>query len=354
MRLLFSSPFAAASLLVVACSGTPTASPEPSAPPPSTPAPTVRPTAAATPTPVPIVSAQLLADEPVLVGEDLSDETGHADFTLSASYFTDGPTQHLYTVGFGQLSGDQRPFQASSADGTDWTVDADDPLAAFESEFSPPGPIPGTVLQIGDQWVMYLAAMPPPRTTGLEIFRATAEAPEGPWALDSEPVVPIGEPGDVDSLGMDVPAVAVRDGEYVMLYGGNGGDRPNSATLHLATSEDGVVWEKHGRVVEPELCGGTAAEYISNPRLFADDNGYLALAIMGSDIYALRSADAVSWTCQASTPAFPISLIDGSDRVHTFSAGRVGDDINLMVEALFTQPDGSVISNLWLAQLAGV
>ena len=100
-------------------------------------------------------------------------------------------------------------------------------------------------------------------------------------------------------------------------------------------------------------CSPTPVQVIDGPagRLFVDDGGYLALALLGNDIYALRSDDAVTWTCQAEEPAFPISLIEGSDRVHTYSAGRAGAEINLMIEALFTEPDGSAISNLWLAQL---
>jgi hypothetical protein len=348
MRLLFSSPLAAASLLAVACAGTPAVSPEPT---PSTSAPTFTPTTVPSPSAVPHLSSRLLAGQPVLEGAELGEEPEQYEFTLSAAYFTEGDTHHLYVVGFGQSPGDQQPFHATSVDGITWTVDAGDPLASFESQFNPPGPVPGTVMPGADGgWVMYLWGVSP--SAGIsQIYHATADDPGGPWTMDEEPVVPFGEADEMDNLGLDFPAVVSGDDGYVMLYGANGGDMPHNARILLATSDDGIHWEKQGRVIEPELCGGTDLDYPSNPRLFIEGDGYLATALMGDQVYALRSEDAVTWTCQADDPAFAISLIEGSDRVHTYAAAQARDEVNLMIEALFTQADGSSISNLWLAQL---
>ena len=354
MRSLFSFPFAA-SLLVVACSGTPAVTPEPTAPPPSTPEPTVgpTPTVAPTPTQVPILLSHLLADEHVLDGAQLApNEPEHYGATLAANYFTDGDTHHAYVVGFGPNVGDQQPFHATSADGVDWTVDPGDPLLTLESEFSPPGPVPGTVLQATDgEWVMYLWGTPAPLVNGAEIYRATAESPAGPWTMDADPVVPLGEPGEVDDLGLDFPAVLPTDDGWLMLYGANGGDAPHTARILLATSEDGITWEKQGRVIGPEVCGGGEIDFMAMPRLFQQDGGLLAFAEMGNDVYALRSQDAVTWTCQEQ-PVFPISAIERGDRVHTYAAGRdVDGGINLMIEALFTSPSGDVTSNIWMAEV---
>ena len=186
MRLLFSSPLAAASLLVVACAGPPSVSVEPS-PPVSTPTasatqapdtPTRRPTPTPTPSPSPTpeVSARLLSSEPVLIGDDLDlmAAPGYFGATLPATYFTADGTEHLYIVGFGPGYGVQRAFHASSADGLEWTVDVEDPLAAFVHEFSPPGPVPGTVIQNEDGgWVMYFWGVPAPLPDGAQIYRAT-------------------------------------------------------------------------------------------------------------------------------------------------------------------------------------
>ena len=354
MRFLLSSPFAAASFLAVACTSTPALTPEPTASPPPTPAPTARPTPVPTPTPVPILSSQLLSDEHVIDGAMLSpDDPDHYGATLSASYFSDGDAHHAYVVGFGPNPGDQQPFHATSADGVEWTVNAGDPLAALESAFSPPGPVPGTVLHpTDDEWVMYLWGTPSPLVNGAEIYRATAADPGGPWTVDEEPVVPLGEPGEVDDLGLDFPAVLPTDEGWFMLYGANGGDRPHTARILLATSPDGITWEKQGRVIEPQDCGGADIDFTAMPRLFADaGGGFLAFAEMGNDVFALRSNDAIDWTCQEE-PVFPISMIEGGDRVHTYAAGRNPEGgINLMVESLFTSPDGVVTSNIWAAEM---
>ncbi len=358
MRFLFSSPFAAASFLVVACSGTPAATPtmQPTASPPATPATTARPTTSPTPTPVPILTSELLSDEHVLDGVQLSPEDpDHYGATLSASYFTDAGTHHVYVVGFGPNPGDQQPFHATSADGIDWEVDPGDPLLSMESAFSPPGPVPATVMQAPDgDWVMYLWGTPAPLVNGAQIYRATADAPSGPWTVDDEAVVPIGDAGEPDDLGLDFPAVVATDDAWTMLYGANGGDAPRTARILLATSDDGITWEKQGRVMEPEVCGGSDIDFMAMPRLFVERDGFLAFAEMGDDVYALRSDDAVTWTCQSDGPVFPISAIEGGDRVHTYAAGRDGEDINLMIEALFTSPAGEVTSNIWMAQVLGL
>jgi hypothetical protein len=165
--------------------------------------------------------------------------------------------------------------------------------------------------------------------------------------------VPVGEVGDVDDRGIDFPAVVPHDDGYLMLYGANGGDLPNVARILLATSEDGVQWEKHGRVLEPSVCGGLDSGFIAIPRLFTEDDGYLALVQIGPDVAAVRSTDGENWTCASDGLAFQATDIPGSDRVHTLSAAQVGDDINVIIEALQTAPDGTVGSELWLAEVTG-
>jgi len=349
---------AAASILVVACSGTPALTTRPSGPDgtpthATTPGPPATVVVTSTPVPAPRLSSRLLSDEPVISGADLDpQDLGHYDFTLAAAYFESDDMEHAYTVGFGVDPGDQQPFHAVSSDGLEWAVGLDERLTDFAAEFRAPGPIPSTVMRAADgTWVMYLSALPTDLGY-LQIYRATADAPEGPWALDDEVAVPAGEAGDPDNLGVEGPSVLATDDGFVMLYAANGGDRPHAMRILLARSDDGITWHKHGRVIDPTLCGGTDEDYVSIPRIFAlDDGGFLALALMGNDVYGLRSADASNWTCQADAPLFSISLIDGSDRVHSYAALERDGEIKLLVEALFTSPDGDVTSNLWAAEV---
>jgi hypothetical protein len=295
-----------------------------------------------------------VSDGPVLQGSDL--EAGnHYGATLPATYFTVDGVHHLYVVGFGDAPGDQRVFHASSADGISWDVDEADPFANLGIVASPPGPIPGSVVTVGDEFVMYLWAVPAPQVEGAQIYRAVAADPGGPWVADPEPVVPVGEPGDVDDLGIDFPAVVETEQGFLMLYGANGGDHPHTARILAATSPDGIEWDKHGRVIEPQDCGGEDTDFIAIPRLFEVDDGFLVVTVMGNDIYALRSQHGVTWECAVDGgPLFRATEVEGSDRVHTMAAAAAGSGINVMVEALFTPPEGEVYSNLWLAEVTGL
>jgi hypothetical protein len=138
-----------------------------------------------------------------------------------------------------------------------------------------------------------------------------------------------------------------------MLYSANGGDQPNSGRVLLATSDDGVQWNKQGRVMAPDICGDDGADFIAIPRLFNEGDGYLALVQIGPDIAAVRSPNGVAWTCSSDGLAFEATEVPGSDRVHTLAAARVGDRIDVIIEALQTAPDGVVGSELWLAEVVG-
>lgn len=346
--------------LLAACSGstTPTASPPPLPLPPTiAPGPSLTPSPASTPTPTETPAAEidirLATDGPVFEASDL--DGGSYGFTLPAAYFTADGVQHLYVVGFGDLPGDQKVYHATSTNGTDWTVDPADPFADLGLSLSPPGPIPGTVVPAdAGGWQMYFWGVPSPQVQGAQIYRATSPDPGGPWTADPDPVLPLGEPGEADDGGVDFPSVVATDDGYLMLYSASGGDHPRDARILLARSEDGITWEKAGRVIEPQDCGGEDAGSISNPRLFAADGGYLAVTLLESDVAVLRSVDGEHWTCADDGPVFAATEIEGSDRVHTMAAAQDGDDIKVLLEALLTDASGDVFSNLWLGEVTGL
>jgi hypothetical protein len=318
--------------------------------------PSLVPSPASSPSPTESPAAEiditLAGGGPVLEASDL--HGGSYGFTLPAAYFTADGVQHLYVVGFGDLPGDQKVYHATSTDGMDWTVDSADPFATLGLALSPPGPIPGSVIPDGvGGWQMYFWGVPSPQVQGAQIYRATAPGAGGPWTADTDPVLPVGEPGDVDDGGLDFPSVVTTDDGYLMLYSASGGDHPRDARILLARSEDGVVWEKAGRVIEPQDCGGADADSISNPRLFAVDGGYLALTLLESDVAALTSPDGEHWTCAGDGPIFAATEISGSDRIHTLAAAQDGDDIKLLMEVLLTDAGGEVFSNLWLGDVTG-
>lgn len=306
------------------------------------------------PTPSPLVTPEsginleLISDGPVLEPSALDGDV--YTFTLPAAYFIADGTHHLYVVGFTDIPGNQRVFHATSEGGFEWTVDPEDPFANLGLDTSPPGPVPGSVIRAENgEWLMYLWAVRSPLFEGAEIYRATAPGPGGPWTSDPDPVVPRGQPGEVDDRALDFPAVVATDGGYVMLYGANGGDSPLQARILLARSDDGIVWQKAGRVLEPQLCGGTAADFTAIPRLALVDGTYFLLVVIGDDIAALTSPNAVEWTCVRDGPLFTAAEIPGNQRVHTIAAAHGASGVSVLVEALV---GGG--SELWLAELTGL
>jgi hypothetical protein len=312
--------------------------------------PTAPPSLGPSPSPAPLLVTDIVLahDEPVLEGADL--EAGdHYGATLPAAYFVADGVHHLYVVGFGDLPGDQQVFHATSADGLEWTVDEADPFADLGLDMSPPGPLPGSVLKVGDQWVMYLWGVPSPLRVGAQIWRAVAPSPGGPWMADSEPVVPLGERGEDDDRGLDFPSVIPTTDGYLMLYGAVGGDHRDNARVFAARSTDGVSWEKLGRVIEPGDCGGDEGDSIAIPRVFGSGYGYVVVAVLGNDIAALTSVTGTDWTCIGDGPMFRAEEVSGSNRVHTVAAAFDGERLSVIVEALFYDAQGGVYSNLWLA-----
>lgn len=312
--------------------------------------PTVPPSLGPSPSPAPLLvtDIELTADAAVLHGSDL--EAGdHYGATLPAAYFVVDGMRHLYVVGFGDGPGDQRVFHATSADGLAWAVDADDPFADLGLELARPGPVPGAVLEMDGQWVMYLWGVPMAARAAAQIYRAVAPGPAGPWVADPEPVVPAGAPGEIDDGGLDYPTVVPTADGYLMLYGANSGEHPNAARILAARSTDGVVWHKDGPVIEPQDCGGGDSDFIAMPRMFGSGYGYVVLAVLGNDIAALTSVSGLNWSCVGDGPMFQASEIEGSDRVHAMAAAFDGTRLSIIIEALQYDAQGGVLSNLWLA-----
>ena len=91
--------------------------------------------------------------------------------------------------------------------------------------------------------------LPPPDTVG----------PRAPfsWEASPEPVLARGDDGAWDSVDVLNPSVARFNGVYLNLYSGFDG---NSWHTGIATSTDGIDWQKVGRILSPE---GWEGHYIA-------------------------------------------------------------------------------------------
>ena len=145
--------------------GTSAESPIPSAastatlsPPSSTPSATAPPTASPSPVVTDRTGArmELVGDEPVFQPSLFGDFSA----TLAAAYFIAGQTHHAYVVAFNDIPGQQEAFHMTSADGAIWEVDPSDPFVELGIDLSAPGPIPGSVIRVDGEWVMYLWGIP--------------------------------------------------------------------------------------------------------------------------------------------------------------------------------------------------
>jgi hypothetical protein len=96
------------------------------------------------------------------------------------------------------------------------------------------------------------------------------EAGEGIEWVKVGMVMDIGAPGDADSLGAAPRSVIFDEGVYKLWYGGN--DGVNWRSMY-ATSVDGLVWTKHGVVLDIGPPGSFDDEYASFPSVLKNDQG---------------------------------------------------------------------------------
>jgi hypothetical protein len=289
-------------------------------------------------------SISVVSETPVLEASDLGD--GPYGAILSAAYFEADGLRHAYVVGFGDERGDQEVFHVTSSDGLAWEIDENPPFEELGLELSPPGPVPGNVIQADDgTWVMYLWGVPAPQLEGAVIYRATAPAPGGPWIADPEPVLPLGEAGAWDDLALDFPAVVSMGGGYLMLYGGIDGNE--TTRIGVATSDDGITWHKDPEpVLSADSCGKLGARYAAGPRLMQSSNGYLLLFDQDRETHLATSPDGHEWTCSGPDPLLVAEDLPGGQGIHTIAATTVDGEVSVLIESLI---DGG--SEIWLGEL---
>jgi hypothetical protein len=308
--------------------------------------------------PPPVAAAKVIGDEPAF---DPDAETGYAFMLPGAAVTMDGAA-HAWVVGFGDQPGDQEVLYLTSlADGMAWEVTGRRVEDGLGIDFSPPGPIPSSVLAPNDdsgEWEMYFSGSLEDGVNGSDIWRATAPSADGPWTTHPEPVLArpnVPTEGGTDPIQLDFPAVVRTDDGYLMLFGWS----PTRATtlIRSATSADGVSWTVAGApAVDLGLCGGFDSRSVAMPRLAADPaGGWLALyGGFGEDaeesmaLGIARSADGTSWTCASAEPVLEVADLPDSTRLHSYAliTGSTAAS-RLLVESLVDDR-----SELWLAELA--
>jgi hypothetical protein len=124
---------------------------------------------------------------------------------------------------------------AFSEDGVTWTKFEGNPILSGTEEF-PKLQAPAVMLD-GEQWVMYLDAGPNGNPLNEFVLRATALQPDGPWLLETTPVID-GRALTWDQRSQPVTLLRVEE-TYYLYYSGVGGTGPQ---MGLATSLDNKTW----------------------------------------------------------------------------------------------------------------
>ena len=212
---------------------------------------------------------------------------------------------------------------ARSEDGITWEQTDVNPLIRYNAIENSPGLM---VVMVEDGlWTMIFSELNESLLYQSRLWRATADNAEGPWTLDSEPLLDFSE-RDWDRRVVPRGLLKVDD-EYRLYYIGMT-RRYGSFQMGLATSTDGLNWELYD---EPLLTVGEEGDFdalgvgVSNP--IPTDDGY-ALLYVGYDIspttrffssdqthildfgYA-TSPDGITWTKYEGNPAFPSGLSAG-------------------------------------------
>ena len=115
-------------------------------------------------------------------------------------------------------------------------------------------------------------------------------------SMQPAPVLTRGAPGQWDSADVLNPSVAKRGGQFFNLYSGFDG---RTWRTGLATSADGVVWNKRGAVLQPDAAGWEG-DYIAANGAALDRGGefwywYQAGEHDHPSIGLARSADGIHW-----------------------------------------------------------
>lgn len=219
-----------------------------------------------------------------------------------AVIYRDG-VYHMLRNGFG----DEKPTGVGYGDsdtGVLWSAVGADPVFTFDG-----GQVhTGLVIDDGT-WVVYFDSMSGKDEEGSHrsIGRASAPAPEGPWTVDSGPVLEPGEAGAWDETAVFQPAAVGGPDGYVMFYAGAGGA---VSSIGRATSPDGITWTKDPApvLVPNEEWEG---EELTRPDVVATPDGLVMMYAnrSGSKRGIATSRDGITWTRFAGNPVLTTTAV---------------------------------------------
>lgn len=180
---------------------------------------------------------------------------------------------HMFYNGISRFPAPVGVGYATSTDGIEWTRQVDEPVLSAEaisgSNLSGNNLfVTSSLVEPDGTWVLYFYTLGDAGFTGPgEIGRATAPAPTGPWTIDPDPLLSPGPSGSWDDVQVSGPNVLKSGDTYFMYY--DGSRSGSQSRIGLATSADGIQWEKYD---DPTTEEPAFAE--SDPVLGVSDQGW--------------------------------------------------------------------------------
>ena len=220
----------------------------------------------------------------------------------------DGSTYVMYygaTIGDFSDTNTVRIFRAASGDGINWTRDSIPRLSpgAEGSWDSVKVERPSAMKLPDSTYRMYYAGSNVrDAENGFQIGLATSDDGAGWSTYPGNPVLPFGEIGSFDDASISGACVLVKDGEYWMWYVGmSGGD--SRMSIGHARSQDGIVWEKKGQVLQLDVeAEGLNEVGVSDSHVIWNGTEFeMFYAVLQNDghvpgpIWHAASGDGVSW-----------------------------------------------------------
>lgn len=193
-----------------------------------------------------------------------------------AVIFHDGQF-HMFRNGFVGWPATVWVHYMVSDDGVEWEQSSQDPVLLTEDvPFADIASLASSVIVEADgTWVLYFYTWN--NSSGAfsdgEIGRATADNLQGPWIVDDEPILTMGDAGDFDEQGVSSPHVIQTDEGYIMYYDGIASD--NGRSVGIATSADGINWEKVGDNPILAPVADWEGAFLHQARVIALDAGYM-------------------------------------------------------------------------------
>jgi predicted GH43/DUF377 family glycosyl hydrolase len=201
-------------------------------------------------------------------------------------------------------------------------------------------------------WSMLMVLIPRGEGRDTLVYRATAAAPEGPWTVGPDPLL-AGTPGEWDAESIDAASIVEADSGPLMFYSTR--QQGDTGEIGLATSSDGLTWERYGDpVLEPGARDDWNPQITHRPRVIRTPDGYVMVYRSYTEFgnnagYGIAtSADGVTWAHHPANPVLRFRDVPGATNVYWADMVYVDGVYYLMFEVVAGDTGA-----IWLATYDG-